>query len=361
LNKPSLIPKQYNHFVLIFEVHMKKTIVALAALAALGTASAQATVYGKVDLGVSSTTATGAVNQGLEVTSGNYEGSRFGVRGSHDLTGGLKVDGHYQFRVDAAGNNSTVQDTRVATLGISGGFGSLTAGLNWTPYDSAWGFDQLEYNGFSAANQSWYRGAHGDNGTTGWGTAKKSIAYSTPDMNGFNATVMYANDADKTATADSVPYLGLGANYATGPLSLNFGYEKIASTVHLTTDASAGEETTAMVMGASYNLGVATVGVGYQQANVDAKGAEWKDAGFSLSVSAPVSANTTVALGYATETTTTAGKSDGKSTGIGAQAIYNWTKQAAIYAGVTQRNVKTAGSTNEVKTSKFATGLRYNF
>lgn len=342
---------------------MKKTFVALAALAALGTASAQVTVYGKVDLGVSSSTTNeaGKVDQGLEVTSGNYEGSRFGVRGSHELTGGLKVDGNYQFRIDAAGNDTTVQDTRVATLGISGGFGSVTAGLNWTPYDSAWGFDQLEYNGFSAANQSWYKGAHGDNGTTGWGTAKRSISYSTPDMNGFNATVMYANDGGKTATTKSVPYVGLGANYAAGPLSINFGYESIASTVHLGTGALAGEKTTAMVMGAAYNLGVATVGVGYQQANVKANRANWKDAGFSLSVSAPVSATTTVALGYATETTTTAGKSDGKSEGLGAQAIYNWTKQAAIYAGVAQSTAKAAGSTTEVKKTKYAAGLRYNF
>jgi predicted porin len=341
---------------------MKKTLVALAALAALGSASAQVTFYGKVDLGVSSTTATGAVNQGLQVSSGNYEGSRFGVKGSHELTGGLKIDGHYQFRVDAAGNDTTVQDTRVATLGLSGGFGSLAAGLNWTPYDSAFGFDQLEYNGFSAANAAWYYGgAHGDNGTTGSGTAKKSIAYSTPDMNGFNATVMYANIGDKTATADSVPYVGLGANYATGPLSFNFGYEQVASTVHLGTAALPGEKTTAMVMGAAYNLGVATVGVGYQQANVDANGADWKDAGFSLSVSAPVSATTTVALGYATETSTTAGLSDGESTAFGAHVIYNWTKQAAVYTGIVQRNVTAAGTVGEVKNTKVAAGLRYNF
>ena len=340
---------------------MKKTIVALAALAALGTASAQATVYGKVDLGVSSTTADGAVDQGLEITSGNYEASRFGVTGSHDLTGGVKINGHYQFRVDAAGNNSTVQDTRVATLGISGGFGSLTAGLNWTPYDSAWGFDQLEYNGFSAANQSWYSGAHGDNGTTGWGTAKKSIAYSTPDMNGFNATVMYANNGDKTDTADSVPYVGLGANYAAGPLSLSFGYESIASTVHLGTGALAGEKTTAMVMGAAYNLGSATIGAGYQQANVDASGADWKDAGYSLSVMVPVSASTRVAVGYASETTTRAGLSDGKATALGAHAIYNWTEQAAVYAGVVQRDVTAAGTTAKVNRTKVAAGLRYNF
>jgi len=351
---------------------MKKTLVALAALAAIGSASAQATVYGKVDLGVSNTTTTGAVKQGLEVTSGNYEGSRFGVRGSHDLTGGLKIDGHYQFRVDAAGKNTTIQDTRVATLGISGGFGSLAAGLNWTPYDSAWGFDQLEYNGFSAANAAWYNGVHGDNGNTGWGNAKKSISYTTPYMNGFNATVLYANSADKTATADSVPYVGFGANYATGPLSLSFGYEQVAATTHLgvfsdvkgaenASGALAGEKATATILGAAYNLGVATVGVGFQQANVDANGKEWKDAGYSLSVSAPVSAATTFALGYASETTTTAGLSDGETTAFGAHVIYNWTKQAAVYTGVVQSNVTSAGSTAEVKSTKVAAGLRYNF
>ena len=341
---------------------MKKTFVALAVLAAVGSASAQVSVYGKVDLGVSNSTTnkSGETDQGLEVTSGNYEGSRFGVRGSHDLTGGLKLDGHYQFRVDAAGINTTIQDTRVATLGISGGFGSLAAGLNWTPYDSAWGFDQLEYNGFSAANQSWYGGAHGDNGTTGWGTARKSIAYSTPDMNGFNATVMYANDADKTANSDSVPYVGLGANYAAGPLSINFGYERVAAKVHLGSLAAADDKTTAMIVGASYNFGAGTLGVGYQQANVNVSGVDAKDTGFSVSLSAPLSATTTVALGYATETTSADGFSDGKSKSFGAQVIYNWTKQAAVYAGFVQLKGN-APDEAEGKSTKVATGLRYNF
>jgi len=342
---------------------MKKTFVALAVLAAVGSASAQVTVYGKVDLGVSRSTDNDSTtsDQGLEVTGNNYEGSRFGVKGSHDLTGGLKIDGHYQFRVDPTGNNSTVQDTRVATLGISGGFGSLTAGLNWTPYDSAWGFDQLEYNGFSAANQAWYKGAHGDNGTTGWGTAKKSIAYSTPDMNGFNATVMYANLGDKTPTADSVPYLGLGANYAAGPVSVSFGFEQVASTTHLGVGAAAGEKTNAMVVGAAYNMGFATLGAGYQQATVKANAANMKDTGYTLSVSAPVSASTTLALGYAAENTTQSGSSDGKATSFGAHAIYNWTSQASVYGGAYMTESNAVGSTTTTKSSKIAAGLRYNF
>jgi predicted porin len=340
---------------------MKKTFVALAVLAAFGSASAQVTVYGKVDLGVSNTTETGKVDQGLEVTSNNYEGSRFGVRGSHDLTGGMKVDGHFQFRVDPTATDNNKQETRFATLAVSGGFGSLTAGLQYTPYDAAWGFDQMEYNGFSPAGAVWYAGKHGDNGTTGAGTARKSISYSTPDMNGFNATVMYANTGGKTATTKSVPYLGLGANYATGPLSINFAYEQVASTAHNgvvgtgTGTALAGEKTTGMVVGASYNLGIATIGAGYEQANAEVNGVDWEDTGYTVSVSVPVNASTTVALGYAAETTTSAGQSDSKATGFGAQVVYNWTKQAAVYGGAYQTKL---GATT---TTKVAAGLRYNF
>lgn len=364
---------------------MKKTLVALAALAAVGAASAQVSVYGKVDLGLSSTTVSpqkkaGDADQGLQATSGNYEGSRFGVKASHDLSGGMKATAQYEFGVDAGGFGDAIVANRVASLGLTGGFGTVGLGLQWTPYDSAWGFDQMEYNGFSAANKTWYNGKHGDNGTTGMGNAKGAISYTTPDMSGFNATVMFGKGEKKTATESPTAYVGFGANYAAGPLSINFGYEQVASTSHLgtfdiinadpekrnPTGALAEDKTTASIIGASYNLGVATVGVGYQVANVDARNAlggpaSFKDAGYTLSVSVPVSSSTTVALGYASETTESAGMTDGKSTGFGAQAIYSLTKQAAVYGGAFQTKVTAVGATTETLTTKYAAGLRYNF
>jgi predicted porin len=125
--------------------------------------------------------------------------------------------------------------------------------------------------------------------------------------------------------------------------------------------ASADDKTTAMIVGASYNFGAGTLGVGYQQANVDASGIEAKDSGFSVSLSAPLSATTTVALGYATETTSADGFTDGKSKSFGAQVIYSWTKQAAIYAGFVQLKGNPLDETAEGKSTKVATGLRYNF
>ncbi len=344
---------------------MKKTLIALATLAAFGSASAEVVLYGKFDLGLSSTTETGKDNAGLEVTSGNYEGSRLGVKAAVDLTGGIKAIGQYEFGINAANYASALTTDRVATVGLTGGFGTVNLGLQWTPYDNAWGFDQLEYNGFSAANRAWYKGVHGDNGNTGNGNAQKSIAYTTPNISGFDATILYANT--KTAVAsgvanDSVPYVGIGANYAAGPLLVNFAYESVGSKQQVAA-ASNADKTNAYILGASYDLGVAKLGAGYEQANVDAAGASWKDAGYTLSASVPVSAATTVAVGYASETTTSAGLADGKATSFGGQVIYNWNKQVAVYGGAYQ--VKTtdifAPATGEVTKTKYAAGLRYNF
>jgi predicted porin len=335
---------------------MKKTFVALAVLAAFGSASAQVTVYGKADLGVSRTSVTGLTSEGLVVGSGNYESSRFGVKADHDLTGGVKATAKYEFSVNAAGDtDAAIKANRVASVGLNGGFGNVTIGMQWTPYDSAWGFDQMEYNGFSAASAAWWEGKHADRGNTGSSNAKNSISYSTPDMNGFNASVLYANSGNKAT--NSVAYVGLGANYATGPLSINFGYEQVGTKVHVSElpTALATDKTTAMIIGASYNLGVATIGAGYQQASLEANGVDWKDSGSTISVSVPVNASTTVALGYGAETTTSAGQSDSKTTAFGAQIVHNWTKQAAVYGGAYQAKV------DSTKTTKIAAGLRYNF
>ena len=56
---------------------MKKTLIAIAAIAAMGAASAEVTLYGKVDVGVSNTSADGTA-LGLS----GWETSRFGVKGS---------------------------------------------------------------------------------------------------------------------------------------------------------------------------------------------------------------------------------------------------------------------------------------
>jgi predicted porin len=335
----------------------------LAALAAFGSASAEVTLYGKVDLGLSSTTTTGGVDQGLEVTSGNYEGSRLGVKGGSDLGAGVKAIFQYEMGLNAANYATAITTDRVAMVGLTGSFGTVGLGLQWTPYDNAWSWDQTEYNGFSAPNRAWYKGAHGDNGNTGNGNAKKSISYTTPNLSGFDATVMYANAADATATDSATKYIGVGANYNAGPLGVNFAWESTPSSLQIGALASQADKTSAWILGASYDLGVAKIGVGVEQATVDAGGGtgQAKDSGYTLTAGFPVSKQTTLAASYASETTTSAGVTDGTAKSFGGQVIYNWTTQAAIYAGAYQVKSTDLGLTTEVTKTKYAAGIRYNF
>jgi predicted porin len=73
---------------------MKKTLIAIAAIAAMGAASAQVTAYGKLDAGIFNTAAGGTV-----VGLSGYETSRFGIKGEQKM-GGLTLSGQLEGKVN---------------------------------------------------------------------------------------------------------------------------------------------------------------------------------------------------------------------------------------------------------------------
>ena len=341
---------------------MKKTLIAIAAIAAVGAASAQVTLYGKLDVGVSTSTSTDSsvISQGAQIGSSNYEGSRIGVKGSSDIAPGIK--GMFQVEGGLNSTDGTFEGFgRNAWLGLSGSFGTVSAGRIWTPYDSAFN-DALEYNGFSAMGSAFYGGIHGDNGMDGSGASKSGIQYATPAMGGLSAVVMYGSNANATADMAATNYTSVGVNYANGPLAVNLATEKVASAVHNGAAVTDDSYTNAWILAASYNLGVATVFAAAEGATADdGYGTSAKDAGTGFGVSIPVNKATTVALGYASETTSAPGYSDGKKTSTGVQVVYAWNAATAIYAGYRKTDTTLVGYTDTTGSTKFATGIRYNF
>jgi hypothetical protein len=270
---------------------------------------------------------------------------------------------------------------RVANLGLAGSFGTVQVGRMWTPYDSAFN-DALEYNGFSAMGDAFYGGAHGDNGMDGSGGSKSGFQYTTPTVSGFNAVVMYGSNADASTSTSATNYTSLGLNYAAGPLTLNLATEKVLTSVHNVAasdyDASTGDAavsaaglgfasttgsyTNAWILAGSYNLGAATVFAAAEGATAEGFVAgSAKDTGSSIGISAPLGKAMTLGLGYATESTTLSGYSDGKKTSTGVQVVYAWNAATAIYAGYRATDTTALGDTASVKGTKFATGVRYNF
>lgn len=335
---------------------MKKSLVALAALAALaavGAASAQSsvTLYGKIDAAVRNVRTTGEPSQ-MRIDSGVLDSSRWGLKGSEDLGGGLSASFQLEsgFSVDTgAVRGASSLFSRVAMVGLSGGFGTVSAGLQWTPYDNAW-LDALDYNGGSAMNSAFYGGVHGDNGNTGWGNAKNSIQYATPDFNGFNAVVMIAPGEDAATGLSASRYTGFGVNYAAGPLAVSFGQETLKP-------QGSGSSTNGWILTGSYDLSVVNLFAAYERASTPST----DETGYSVGVSMPLGSAMKLGASYARETTDfKAPGADDVNSAFGTQLVYTVSKRTNFY-GAYLRSKYTPGGGGSSTSTSFSVGVRHNF
>ncbi len=150
---------------------MNKSLVSIAVLAFAGAASAQSSVslYGRIDASLASQkTEVGGVttvDNGPQIRSGAHTGSRFGLKGTEDLGGGLKANFQLEqgFNVDDGTPSSARQFHRQAWVGLSGGFGSLQLGRQYsTIYNLYSEHDVLVYSGYSAMVYAFNSGAYAD-------------------------------------------------------------------------------------------------------------------------------------------------------------------------------------------------------
>ncbi len=115
---------------------MKKTLIASAVSAALVTPvavqAADVSVYGRVHQGIQ------LVDPDADSKKSTTDfvgiGSRFGIKASSDLGNGMTASAQYEFATSSDSPGTGVANTRIAKVGISGSFGSVDLGNQW----SAW-------------------------------------------------------------------------------------------------------------------------------------------------------------------------------------------------------------------------------
>lgn len=214
---------------------MKKLAIALAVLPAAVAVQAQSTnvqLYGLVDAGVevvNHASATGG--KVTRLTSGGMNTSRFGLRGSEDLGGGLKAIFQLEggLFIDEGKSDGNLFG-RQANVGLEGSFGRVIAGRSYTTaYDFILPFDPMGY----APAYSWATTGHGTpvNAITGtpvnkYGmtTAASNLVKYQGTFSGVKVGATYAFGEQATGASDgSTVMLGLG--YAAGPLSTAATYE----------------------------------------------------------------------------------------------------------------------------------------
>jgi len=278
---------------------MKKSLVALAALAVAGIASAQSsvTLFGVVDAGISYYDAKtnipggGSVKQSqwAQTSSGDYS-SRLGFRGTEDLGGGLAasfwVEAGLASNTGAAGGraglggsvtNATtgvvspeagnVLFNRRSTVSLSGAFGEVRIGRDYT--SSFWNdtiFDPFGANGVGANLASFVGPAD-----LNYVRTSNSVGYFTPsNLGGFYGQVQYGLAGQiKTSGSDQSNagrYIGGRVGYANGPLDVAVAYGQS------TTNDTVGVSRTNVKrgnLGASYDFGPIKAFGEYSQTKLD--------------------------------------------------------------------------------------------
>ncbi|MCG1041335.1 porin [Mycetohabitans sp. B8] len=264
---------------------MKKSLLALAAFGAFsGVAHAQSsvTLYGIIDEGLNYTSNSGGHTL-WNLSSGVMQGSRWGLRGTEDLGGGLKaiftLENGFDVNTGKFGQGG-LEFGRQAFVGLSSSsFGTVTLGRQ---YDSV-----VDYVGPLEAGDQWggYLAAHPgdlDNFNNTYRT-NNSIKYTSPNFAGLTFGGLYslggvAGDFSRNQA------FSLGAGYMNGPLVLGVGYLNVrnpnvsffgnstsgtinagVSNVTSSVYGSYGSAHTYQVIGASgaYTFGPATVGITY--------------------------------------------------------------------------------------------------
>lgn len=247
---------------------MKKSLVALAALAAVGIASAQstATISGQFRIGFK-TDANGLNTVTPDQTSGNV--MNFNI--AEDLGGGLSAIAATQLRFDAS-NGGFVSNANGATASAAG-FWLAHVGLRSTKLGTFQmgriGFDTLHgYNPFGTT------GASLTTGTAAGATENGQFRYTSPSFMGLNVVLGGSMKGNNTATTTNSGGKHFLVNYANGPFAASYVQEVTAASTH------------AQGIGASYDLKVAKV-FATKYSDESAAGKKTIDR-VTLSASAPV-------------------------------------------------------------------------
>ena len=373
---------------------MKKSLIAIAALAAVGAASAQSsvTLYGLADVYVgqgktSTTDGDGAktVTKSTGFNSGGLQGSRVGVKGVEDLGNGLKavfnyemgfnaIDGHLTEYKYGSSDDVGVGFGRRAVVGVQGGFGSVLLGRDYTPLFNLLGASSVDgLSSFETVGADIY-------------TDRTNGIHYAGNFSGVGVQAFAGYNREKTTidgTLDSdTKYqgYGLGVSYANGPFMVGLAAQEFKDKEG---DVQTGKRSEAGV-GASYDFGAAKLFANYVQLRAhgeaasdyaDAVGAPYtgfdkvKSEEANIGVRVPFGAASVMA-GYGHNRAkayidgTQVGKAKGNDWVVGAN--YAFSKRTDVYARVGRSDdmkFKTEGGIDagSSKSDNYAIGLRHKF
>lgn len=276
---------------------MKKTQVALAALALLASTAALADgvkVSGIIDYGIQNYSGSGTAQTGKGTSfeqGGWSDHSSITFSGSEDLGSGMKAffsleSGFTQNGDPGNGGNGTLF-SRESKVGLSGDFGTVTLGQQLSPYILAHAVTQAGTAGHFWVNRIIMGGGLGAAGVgAGTGAFQKggffianAVSYTTPSIGGWTATILTntkngAKDGAMAATtSDGDKYTAYNVSGSVAGVNIAAGYQNRQNTY------------TSWVAGGTYGIGDLTIGANissHKPEGGDAVGAYLISANYAL-------------------------------------------------------------------------------
>ncbi len=316
---------------------MKKSLIALAVLAAAGAASAQSsvTLFGIVDATLAF--GRGDTSDKTQLTNSGYNSSRLGFRGTEDLGGGMSASFWLEAGVNndngtGGATNTNNQATgastgngltfnRHSTVSLAGGWGEVRLGRDYTP-------------------QFWNLTVFDPFGTNGAGTtvtlssiitgvtavrASNTIGYFLPgNLGGFYGQVqMYLgeNIENGAATEDDGRGVGLRVGFANGPFNVALAMSR--------TQYAAGDVQQNNI-GGQWDFGMAKLLAQFSRDKNEALTGDGKGTGYLIGALVPVGAGEIRASYSRYKIETALGEPESKKLALG--YVHNLSKRTALYA-----------------------------
>lgn len=408
---------------------MKKSLVALAALAATGAfAQSTVTLYGQADAGY--TSVKSGANKFSGITSSNRGSSLFGMRGSEDMGGGLKANFQLEASVNldngagaasntnnqvpggpvtvtgasasatttgsagdrfSPGGSQGITFNRWSWAGVSGGFGEVRVGREYTPafINAMVSADPLGTNGIgNALNFLLVLGGSASHPNTS--NASNGISYQSPTMAGLTVKVQtyFGENTPPLNTnwvngksGDGTSYM---LRYEQGPLVVGYGAQETKGTPVLGStccnSASSGipGDYEYSTLYARFQLGMVNLRLQSASEKLQATTATAIQnrkssttlVGASVALGGPITLNAS----YVTGEWKTDGTKSGEASMVALQGMYALSKRTdayVIYASTDNKVGNTYGFGTSSKTvgvaaagatsSGFSVGLRHSF
>lgn len=347
---------------------MKKTLAAVAILGAFaGSALADVSIYGKMDMGLKYTDSTD-VDPAWALESGTGGASRIGLKGEEKISDDLTVGFKLEKTIKADNGDAKSGFDRASYMYADTGYGKFIFGhMSSIMSDAAEGMHAEVADVFGTGTKGITMA-----GDVSPARVNNSMMYKSPVFSGFQVGVQYASEGiGQENTSKDNRYYGAVAQYKVGDLALSLG----ADVVNRASVANPNVEDQYNVgLGGTYDFGFmkASVGANYfKHADFTVNGLfgepdnKFDDAdGYGIALGSKIPAfggEIGVGLNYTSAEENAAEAREYKYYNVGTYYSYNLSKSTLVYVAAAANKYELDKAAKDVESYEARAGLQINF